>query len=541
MALSAGAVVAKFDANIGDFLSGVKKAENSVTGFVRGVEKNTKNVGKSIEKIGGGMASLGSKISLAMAPGIAAFSLFSKQAFDQVKQVQNASAGLRAYEKDAGKVSRTLAELVAFAQSDMGVLFQRQDLFDAASTLKLFGANTDDLVKRVKIMSKAVAGGKTTFQDLSTILGRVSATGKLTATDFDMLIERGIGLDKKMRGTSISAEKLFQALDKSLPDELLEGRATSIEGQMIRLRSAMRNLGAQILGVNKEADGFMPNSLGARIIDTIDKIRGFMRSKEVIDAVTQAGQRLGQIFDFIAGIVQRVWTWYTSLDQRHQKLIVDMIMLVGVLGPVLIMFGTLVIFVGKVVGVIGSLIGVFGTVIAIGGKIVAMFGALASVAKLVAGAIVLITLPASTIAGIIGALIAVTYILWKRWGDVVNIFHAANNATKGLLSTLAKFAIPAPIRALFEGFRALSNVKLPGGFKIPGFANGVRNFGGGLAVVGERGPELVNLPKGSDVFSNEESRRMAGGQGITIETMNIKSGVDWEVGASYLAQKLRLS
>ena len=77
--------------------------------------------------------------------------------------------------------------------------------------------------------------------------------------------------------------------------------------------------------------------------------------------------------------------------------------------------------------------------------------------------------------------------------------------------------------------------------RIPGFADGVQNFAGGLAIVGERGPELVNLPKGSDVFSNEESKRMAGGQGITIETMNIKSGVDWEVGASYLAQKLRLS
>ena len=86
-------------------------------------------------------------------------------------------------------------------------------------------------------------------------------------------------------------------------------------------------------------------------------------------------------------------------------------------------------------------------------------------------------------------------------------------------------------RILPEGVRKL----------IPGFADGVRNFSGGMAIVGERGPELVNLPKGADVFSNEESKRMVGGQGITIETMNIKSGVDWEVGASYLAQKLRLS
>ena len=35
---------------------------------------------------------------------------------------------------------------------------------------------------------------------------------------------------------------------------------------------------------------------------------------------------------------------------------------------------------------------------------------------------------------------------------------------------------------------------------FPQFAGGVNNFSGGLAIVGERGPELVNLPGGSDVI-----------------------------------------
>jgi hypothetical protein len=37
------------------------------------------------------------------------------------------------------------------------------------------------------------------------------------------------------------------------------------------------------------------------------------------------------------------------------------------------------------------------------------------------------------------------------------------------------------------------------GPRVPGFAGGVENFSGGPAWVGERGPELVNLPKGSSV------------------------------------------
>jgi hypothetical protein len=46
----------------------------------------------------------------------------------------------------------------------------------------------------------------------------------------------------------------------------------------------------------------------------------------------------------------------------------------------------------------------------------------------------------------------------------------------------------------------LKNIK----FNIPGFAEGVTNFSGGLALVGERGPELVRLPSGSDVIPNSQ-------------------------------------
>jgi hypothetical protein len=54
---------------------------------------------------------------------------------------------------------------------------------------------------------------------------------------------------------------------------------------------------------------------------------------------------------------------------------------------------------------------------------------------------------------------------------------------------------------------------------IGGFANGVRNFGGGLAIVGERGPELVDLSRGSSVISNTQTRGVlagAGGGGLTF-------------------------
>lgn len=50
-----------------------------------------------------------------------------------------------------------------------------------------------------------------------------------------------------------------------------------------------------------------------------------------------------------------------------------------------------------------------------------------------------------------------------------------------------------------------------------GFANGVRNFTGGLAVVGERGPELAHLARGTSVYSNSDSKQiMAGMKSVSV-------------------------
>jgi hypothetical protein len=54
---------------------------------------------------------------------------------------------------------------------------------------------------------------------------------------------------------------------------------------------------------------------------------------------------------------------------------------------------------------------------------------------------------------------------------------------------------------------------------VPAFADGVQNFGGGMALVGERGPELVNLPTGSDVIPNH---MLGGGSNVIIPDLRIK-------------------
>ena len=72
---------------------------------------------------------------------------------------------------------------------------------------------------------------------------------------------------------------------------------------------------------------------------------------------------------------------------------------------------------------------------------------------------------------------------------------------------------------------------------IPKFAGGVQNFSGGIALVGERGPELVNLPRGSDVIPNHRIGNLSGsGVQVFIPDTRI-SGAD--IVISYTRQQQR--
>jgi tape measure domain-containing protein len=51
--------------------------------------------------------------------------------------------------------------------------------------------------------------------------------------------------------------------------------------------------------------------------------------------------------------------------------------------------------------------------------------------------------------------------------------------------------------------------------EIPAYAKGGRNIPGGLSLVGERGPELINAPRGSNVYNNSETRNMQRNSNVT--------------------------
>lgn len=70
---------------------------------------------------------------------------------------------------------------------------------------------------------------------------------------------------------------------------------------------------------------------------------------------------------------------------------------------------------------------------------------------------------------------------------------------------------------------AISGIKSGFGTKVPAFADGTNFAPGGLSLVGERGPELVNLPRGAQVIPNNKLNSFGGGQGGGVVEVRLNS------------------
>jgi TP901 family phage tail tape measure protein len=114
--------------------------------------------------------------------------------------------------------------------------------------------------------------------------------------------------------------------------------------------------------------------------------------------------------------------------------------------------------------------------------------------------------------------------------DIIGSFQQLAGAIKGggfldILGAVIGLGTQLGQAGLF-GSKIQANLNKP----IPGFANGTNFAPGGLAIVGERGPELVNLPRGSGVMSNSDLRDLGGARVQVIPSPYFDVVVDERIG-----------
>jgi uncharacterized protein Yka (UPF0111/DUF47 family) len=97
------------------------------------------------------------------------------------------------------------------------------------------------------------------------------------------------------------------------------------------------------------------------------------------------------------------------------------------------------------------------------------------------------------------------------------------------------FALAAAVAA--KGFAEVAAIRSQ---KIPQFQAGGVSSRGGLALVGERGAELVDLPSGSRVFNNLQTRQIAdnGNTGANMQQVDVNLTVDDEGIAQFIRAEI---
>lgn len=134
--------------------------------------------------------------------------------------------------------------------------------------------------------------------------------------------------------------------------------------------------------------------------------------------------------------------------------------------------------------------------------------------------------------------------LFEMAGDaIVSMVDGSDKASDAIKRLVAQLALAAaqaallgtgPLAGLFGsgGFfgGAATSAFIPGilsGARIGLFAKGTNSAPGGLAIVGEEGPELVNLPRGAQVIPNDVTRGLLNGPRVP----SVRAGANQNGGA----------
>lgn len=190
----------------------------------------------------------------------------------------------------------------------------------------------------------------------------------------------------------------------------------------------------------------------------------------------------------ITDIVNAMTEWIKA----HPELVTMITKAAAALGAILVVMGTVAIAIGAIIAAVAGVVGAFALM------------AESTVA-------VVFTAIAAAIVGAIGWIVSAAIGLAAYWDQVVG----ALKSTWGWMSDTF-FAIFGPILDAIQAMTGWGigpgNVSGGGGV---GMATGGTVQQSGWAVVGERGPELVQMPRGATVYDAQQSAPVVQGGGTT--------------------------
>jgi TP901 family phage tail tape measure protein len=534
-----------------------------------------------------GKAGLAPRDIIASMPGV--LSLAAAGNLDVATAAGIAANAVNTFGLAAGETTNVANMLAAAANaSSADVSDLAQGFTMAGSVFASNGQSMSDLTTAMALMSNAGIAGSDAGTSLKTMLMRLAAPTGEAAAVLDELGLNVYNADGSMRSFEAIVGDLSTAT-KGLTDIQRNAALSTIFGaDAIRAANVLVAEGAQGFSDMEAAvtkAGAAEEAAAARMKGFNGALEGLKGSFDSL--LIKIGTPL---LNSLTGVVQKLTEMtnaFTALDPGMQQTILVILGIVAAIGPVLIAIGAMASGLGALMsaaGLIMPILGALGAAIAaIGWPITLVIAAIAALAVAwqtnflgiqditaaawawlqeafatgVANIQVYLDLFMAGV-GALGEMVQTAFAsiqlavqtaqtIWTNVMDamatavqpVMDAIGVLKEAIASFQEWLNGMSMPNPFAGLDVPVPQSNFALPPGGIalpQLPGFAEGTSNYPGGWGIVGEEGPELVKLPRGSEILPADASAAMGGG--VTVYA-NVNGKVDVEELAQRVLDVLR--
>jgi phage-related minor tail protein len=431
-----------------------------------------------LQKVGEGMTSIGSKMSTFLTAPLVGVGVYGVKAFSDLNEAVNASNVV--FGQASGKImdfGKTAAESVGLSQR--AFLQASVPIGSALQNVGLSASDAGDMT--IKLTQRAADMASVFNTDVGTALGAIQAGLR---GEIDPLERFGVGLSE----TSIKAYAMANGIG-------------TVGTELTMEEKTLARVGLLMEQTNRVQDDFKNTSDGLANSTRIARA-------ELENNAAVLGEKLAPIASKVITLVNDLMDRYNSLSPSVQDNILKVAGFVAILGPLLVILGT----------VTTSVIALIPIVSALGTAILFVAGTPITALILALGAMLLAVAKAMKEVG--GA----KEFFRQTWDGIKIIFSEAINSIVGYFQPL--------INKVNEVINKVANLKNSISGAVGGAVGKIvgpvfRAFGGSVNpnqpyIVGERGPELFTPNSYGQITRN--SQIGAGGSGVTVNVYGDVSG-----------------
>lgn len=479
--------------------------------------------------------------------------------------IEDAQAKLKGLGHDVKSVQTIMDSAL---QSVKGTAFGLDAAATAAASAVAAGVKPGKDLTRVLALTgdTATITGRS-FNEAGAIINKVLASNRLSMEEVNQLSDAGLPilsmLGKQYGKTAaqmremvsdgeVDSEKFLKALETNIGGAALKSGETT-RGAWNNMQAAMSRVGAAIV---KDIIPRVRESFGSLTVwfdtNSTKIVSAVGRTMEVMKLLAGRAVEIGQaVAEYLLPKLTALWNTlslqvFPILTRLYREILVPLAPLIGtvLVGALGLAIDALNIFFAIISPIFNWMLNnkviVTGLAAAFGilalamnfNAIVAGFNGAINSAIVTMNILRLVTIPSALTSlsqfaagfgpvGIAAALAAAVIVdagnkakaAWENTSQAIRSASDSNDEVLRKLQTLSKSGTPEQQQRAKATLKKLAE----GG----AFASGTNSAPGGLSLVGEKGPELINLPRGSQVIPNHDLGSVGGSVTVNLNMSGI--------------------